>query len=303
MRNGFGGRQKSSGILHTAQCHPVLRRTFPMLYLSAEQNNSHVVALSVLHSVQVARPPRKRLCNARIRCSLTPVIWNGNEPVHQGLSASSVSLLRPSASIDGLVLFQLCQTWPDLKELKVSAASFNSPVRGQWGLRSLQRLHVVFDRLLDEEKSVEQFLQHADKLYLQELTLSYTGPGFARLHASSLARLHVEKLTLEGFDICKSGKLAHNSGCLRDCTLDVSQADLAFLQYLKNSAPALVLERCRLPAQTFPWRKLSFVCAFMSLIVVFYRLCLFFPAPTLVVTGLLLVTLYLFPGVLQRGTH
>ena len=254
-------------------------------------------------SVLPGRCGVRRLPNTRIRCSLTPVTWNGNEPVTQKIPASSVALHRPSLSIDGLVLLKLCQYWPDLKELKVSAASFDLPMHGQWGLRRLQKLHVVFDRLLDEEGSVEQFLRHTDKLFLQELKLSYTGPGFARLDASSLARLHVEKLTLEGFDVCKSGKLAHRSGYLRDCTLDVSRADLAFLQYLKNSAPALVLERCRLPTQTFPWLKLSFVCAIMSLFVLLYLLCLSYPAPTLVVTGLLLVTLYLFPGVLQPRAH
>lgn len=202
----------------------------------------------------------RRLCDPRVRCcNLSPVVWKGDDPVPQKLPASSFSLHRPCHSLDGLALFKLCQSWPDLKQLKVSAASFNSPVQGQWDLQKLQKLHFVFDCLSDEDNSVEQFLQHADKLYLEELRLSYVGPGFARLHAASLAKLHVDRFELEGFELRKSGKLAHRRGRLLNCVLDVSLTDFAFLCKFNNTAPQLMLERCRLPTQTLSWRILAFL--------------------------------------------
>ena len=150
--------------------------------------------LSVYHSLLgasmldiVAPRPfgRRRLCNSRVRCcKVARVNLNDDEPVPHKLPASCVSLHRPCQSMDGLALFRLCQSLPDLKELEVSAASFNSPVQGQWDLRNLRKLHVAFDGLSHDEGSVDQFLQHTEGLYLEELQLSHFGPGFARLNAA-----------------------------------------------------------------------------------------------------------------------
>lgn len=231
---------------------------------------------------------------------MTRVNWNGDEPVPHKLPASCVSLHRPDQSIDGLALFRLCQSLPDLKELEVSAASFNSPVQGQWDLRNLRKLHVVFDGLSHEEGSVEQFLQHAEGLYLEELQLSHAGPGFARLNAASLAQLHVDKLELEGFDICKSGKLAHRRGRLHNCVLDVSQIDFSFLCAFNNTAPQLLLERCRLPAQTFSWRILTFVCTVAGLLALLMACASSYPVTTLLVGGLASASLLIFDVTLFR---
>lgn len=135
----------------------------------------------------------------------------------------------------------------------MTAASFNSPMQGQWDLRKLEKLHVEFEQP-DHDSAVEQFLQHADSLYLQELKLTYTGPGFASLNAASLAKLHVKQLQLEGFMIRQSTKLAHHTGQLTDCVLDVSWLDLTMFYY--NATLYLKLNRCRL-SKDLSWRFLA----------------------------------------------
>ena len=209
------------------------------------------------------------------------VIWEGSESVPRQLTTTSVKLHKPSGSIDGLALFQLSQNCPHLKELKVSAASFDSPVKGQWCLRSLQTLHVEFDDLRDDEHAVEKFLQHADKLYLKVLRLTYTGPGMASLQASSLAKLHVEHLVLEGFDIQKSAKLAKKRGRLIDCVLDVSQQDLNIFY---KSAPQLQLERCRLPEHALSWRMSAAVVVALALSAAMLGLAVAHPTEVMLVT-------------------
>lgn len=44
-----------------------------------------------------------------------------------------------AGSLDGLALFQLCQAHPNLKELRLTASSFNSPVQRQWQLKDLEK--------------------------------------------------------------------------------------------------------------------------------------------------------------------
>ena len=245
----------------------------------------------------------RRRCNPRVRCcKSSPVVWNGDEPVPQKHLTSSVTLHRPCQSVDGLALFKLCQSWPDLKQLKVSAASFNSPVQGQWDLQGLQKLHFVFDCLSDEDNSVEQFLQHADQLYLEELRLSYVGPGFARLHAASLAKLHVDRFELEGFELCKSGKLAHRRGRLLNCVLDVSPTDFAFLCAFNNTPPHLMLERCRAPTQTFSWRILAFFVAVIGLLAVLLAFIILHPFTSIVLEGLFCAALYIVTQFLNFRT-
>lgn len=210
--------------------------------------------------------------------------WNGHEPLPQNLSASSVTLCKPSECVDGLSLFHLCQNRPQLKKLKIASASFNSPVQGQWDLRSLQELEVEFSDL-SQEHAVEQLLQHADYLYLKKLRLKYTGPGIASLQASSLAKLRVEDLLLEGFDIHKAAKLANRSGRLVDCILDVSQKDLVMFY---NGAPWLLLERCRLPQNIISWRLLMAGCVAAVLLVLYLKFVRSHTVETLCVGGCLL---------------
>ena len=195
-------------------------------------------------------PVRFQRRSRHVQCGLlTETQWDGTDPVPHQLSSRSVSVCRPSKSIDGLTLYQLCQSRPHLKELKVTAASFNSPMQGQWDLRKLEKLHVEFEQP-NHDSAVEQFLQHADDLYLQELKLTYTGPGFASLNAASLGKLHIKQLQLEGFTIRQSTKLAHHAGQLTDCVLDVSDPDLTMFY---NAAMNLKLNRCRL-SKDLSWR-------------------------------------------------
>ncbi|KAL3143313.1 hypothetical protein ABBQ38_002152 [Trebouxia sp. C0009 RCD-2024] len=217
-----------------------------------------------------------------VRCVGWNERWNGNEPLPEKLSASSIRLCKPSECVDGLSLFYLCQSRPELKELKITSASFNSPVQGQWSLRSLRKLEVEFSDVPQDSHAVEQLLQHADYLYLKELRLKYTGPGFASLQASSLDKLHVENLVLEGFDIHKAAKLANSSGRLVDCILDVSQKD--FDMFYKG-APLLVFERCRLPQHMMSWRRLTAGCVAAALLLLYLYCLTSHTAETLFIGG------------------
>ena len=199
--------------------------------------------------VTYGRKRHLRVRSRPVECGLlNSAAWDGAEPVSHRLSATSVRLCRPARNIDGLALFELCQTRPELRELTVSAASFESPMRGQWNLRRLQTLCVDFEQPSDH--AFEKLLQHANELYLEKLTLTYTGSGFANLHASALAKLHVDFLHLEGFRIYQTGALANKKGRLVDCVLDLPQPDLKFYY---NGAPGLKLDRCRV-SDTPSWR-------------------------------------------------
>ena len=202
-----------------------------------------------------------RIRSRRVECGLLKTAqWDGMDPVPHKLSATSVRLCRPARNVDGLALFELCQTRPDLTELTVSAASFDSPMRGQWNLRKLQKLRIEFEQ--PSENCILECLQHAEELYLKELTLTYTGAGFANLHASALAKLHVEHLNLEGFSVRQTGALAKKKGRLVDCVLDLPQPDLDFYY---NGAPGLELDRCRL-SDTPSWRMWGPAVAIASII-------------------------------------
>ena len=209
------------------------------------------------------RKQQRRVRSCRTECgSRKTELWDGADPVPHRRSTTSIRLCRPASNVDGLALFELCQTRPELTELKVSAASFDSPMRGQWNLRRLQKLHVEFGQPSDH--AVEELLQHADQLYLEELTLTYTGSGFANLHASALAKLHVDFLNLEGFSIHQTGALANKNGRLVDCVLDLPQPDLDFYH---NGAPGLKLDRCRV-SDTPSWRMWGPAVAISGIIVV-----------------------------------
>lgn len=117
-------------------------------------------------------------------------------------------------------------------------------------MRQLEKLHVEFNQLSDHDKSFGGILQHADHLYLKELKLKYKGAGFARLAASSLAKLHVENLQIEGFTLHQSAKLATKKGRLVDCLLWLDW----ILFY--EGAPKLQLDRCRLQ-QGLSWPYLG----------------------------------------------
>ena len=81
--------------------------------------------------------------------------------------------------------------------------------------------------------------------------LVYTGPGFAYMQAASLTNLHVENLTITGFDIQGAASLLGRNGQLNDCILDVSQKEIDFFDTQK-----LGFSRCRLPPHT--WKELAF---------------------------------------------
>lgn len=187
-------------------------------------------------------------------------VWDGSDPVPSDLSSVSVSLEKKTASIDGLTLFQLAQHRPDLRQITLSASSFNSPVIGQWRLRNLETLHL---RLTDVSPGLDDLLRHTQDLYLKELHIKYTGPGFARLDAKALGNLHVEDLQLEGFRVINSHRLVRHTGCLRDCTLDVSSFDLTFFY---NDAPHLRFQRCRL-LQGWSWRVWLLILCLLTWVV------------------------------------
>ena len=121
-------------------------------------------------------------------------------------------------------------------------------MQGQWNLRRLEKLHVEFEEA--DGHSVEKLLEHASNLYLKELTVTHTGPGFANLHASSLAKLHFESVKLEGFVVHRAAKLARKRGQFVDCVLDVSRPDL---NVFFGGAQGLTLDRCRLSG-ALSWR-------------------------------------------------
>ena len=238
-------KSKESSFVHLAVCNSRMQHKMSSLHCSPLSPRLYGRACAKFLPVRVRRSSRHVQCGL-----LTEEHWDGTDPVPNKLCSRSVSVCRPSKSIDGLTLYQLCQSRPHLKELKVSAASFNSPMQGQWDMRNLTKLHVEFEQP-DHDIVFEQFLQHADNLYLQELKLTYTGPGFASLNAASLAKLHVKQLQLEGFTIRQSTKLAHHTGQLNDCVLDVSWLDLAIFYHY--SAQYLKLNRCRL-SKDLSWR-------------------------------------------------
>ncbi|DBA82879.1 TPA: hypothetical protein ACH3X1_006672 [Trebouxia sp. C0004] len=158
------------------------------------------------------------------------------------LSDRAIDLQINGGSLDGLALFQLCQAHPNLKDLKLTASSLNSPVRGQWQLKDLDKLHLEFSDLSEDARTIEDVLQHAEKLYLKELCIKHTRPGFAILHARRLSKLNVENLVLTGFDITGAASLVSQDGQLHNCLVDASQLDLD-LFYRQQ----IELSRCRQP--------------------------------------------------------
>ena len=268
--------------------------------ISANMHNSaHLHAPEVLSlRCQQARPKLRAPCGTRQSAVLRAVKhvgrderWNGIEPLSENLSTSSIRLCKPSECLDGLSLYYLCQSRPQLKKLNISSASFNSPVQGQWDLRSLQELQVELSDVSQDTYAVDQLLQHADQLYLKDLQLKYTGPGFASLQASSLDKLHVENLGLEGFDIRDATKLANSSGRLVDCILDVSQKDLNFFH---NGAPLLVLERCRLAQYMISWRGLAFGCVAAALLVLYNKCMISYNTETICICGYVALSSWLY---------
>ena len=172
-------------------------------------------------------------------------------------SDRTVDLQVGAGTLDGFALFQLCQAHPSLKELRLTASSFNSPVQGQWQLKDLEKLHLEFTDLSEDAHAIEDVLQHAEKLYLKELSITYTGPDFAILRARGLAKLNVENLMISGFDIRGAASLVSQDGQLHNCLLDASyyDLDLFYRQQIKFS-------RCRLPEFALSRRSLvATVCA------------------------------------------
>ena len=184
---------------------------------------------------------RAWLPGTQARYWFKPTKWDGKDPVPK-LSDRAIDLQIDAGSLDGLALFQLCQAHPNLKKLKLTASSFNSPVQGQWQLKDLEKLHLEFSDLSEDAHAIEDVLKHAEKLYLKELRIKHTGPGFAILHARRLAKLNVENLLVSGFDTRGTASLVSQNGQLHNCLLDATQYDLDhfYRQQIEFS-------RCRLP--------------------------------------------------------
>jgi len=208
-----------------------------------------------------------------------PTKWDGKDP-RPKLSDRAIDLPVEAGSVDGLALFQLCQAHPNLKELRLTASSFNSPVQGQWQLKDLEKLHLEFSDLSEDAHTIEDVLKHAEKLCLKELCIKHTGPGFAILRARRLAKLNVENLMITGFDIRGAASLVSQNGQLHNCLLDTSQLDLD-LFYRQQ----IEFSRCRLPGFTLSRRaQVATACAGSC---VWLFGCLFAGDP---VTGILLGT-------------
>ncbi len=172
-------------------------------------------------------------------------------------SDRTVDLQVGAGTLDGFALFQLCQAHPSLKELRLTASSFNSPVQGQWQLKDLEKLHLEFSDLSEDAHTIEDALKHAEKLYLKELSIKYTGAGFAILHARRLAKLSVEKLLITGFDVRGAASLVSQNGQLHNCLLDVSQYNVDHFHRQQ-----IQFSRCRLPEFALSRRALvATVCA------------------------------------------
>jgi len=213
-----------------------------------------------------------RLSGTQARYWFKPTKWDGKDPMPK-LSDRTMNLQIDAGSLDGLALFQLCQAHPNLKELRLTASSFNSPVQEQWQLKDLEKLHLEFTDLSEDAHATEDVLQHAEKLYLKELSIKYTGPDFAILHARGLAKLNVENLMISGFDIRGAASLVSQDGQLHNCLLDASyyDLDLFYRQQIEFS-------RCRLPEFALSRRSLvATVCAGAC---VWFFGCLFASDPT-----------------------
>ena len=144
-------------------------------------------------------------------------------------------------------------------------------------MRQLEKLHVELTQLPENVHAIDDLLRHTEELYLKDLQLSYSGPGFASLNAASLRKLHVETLQLQGFSIRNSSQLANKHGRLQDCKLDISALDLKLFY---NNARDLDFERCRL-LQSWSWRLGLSICAAVALTLAVGIGAYYLPAATL----------------------
>ena len=185
------------------------------------------------------------------------------------VSSPQIDVSEPYQVIDGFELSELCHRNPQMKELRLSASSFNSPVQGQWDLRSLEKLQVEFNDLAEDAQAADNITKHMDRLYLKELHLVNSGPGFPVVHGRSFAKLHVERLIITGFDIRGAGCLMERHGQLTDCVLDVAMKEIQCFYTCR-----IGLYRCRLALtalQAMSWRFAAFLgVVFAALLVIGY---------------------------------
>lgn len=188
------------------------------------------------------------------------------------VSSPQIDVSEPYQVIDGFELSELCHRNPQMKELRLSASSFNSPVQGQWDLRSLEKLQVEFNDLAEDAQAADNITKHMDRLYLKELHLVNSGPGFPVVHGRSFAKLHVERLIITGFDVRGAGCLMERHGQLTDCVLDVAMKEIQCFYTCR-----IGLYRCRLaltPLQAMSWRFAAFLgVVFAALLVIGYLYC------------------------------
>ncbi len=188
------------------------------------------------------------------------------------VSSPQIGVHEPFEAVDGFELSELCHRNPQMKELRLSASSFNSPVQGQWNLRSLEKLQIEFNDSAEDAEAADNITKHMDRLYLKELHLVNNGPGFPILHGRSFDKLHVERLIITGFDVRGAGCLMERHGQLTDCILDISWKEIQRFYICQIS-----LYRCRLaftPLQAMSWRFAAFLgVVFAALLVIGYLYC------------------------------
>ncbi len=189
------------------------------------------------------------------------------------VSSPQIAVHEPFEAVDGFELSELCHRNPQIKELKLSASSFNSPVQGQWNLRSLEKLQIEINDSAEDAQAANNITRHMDRLYLKELHLVNVGPGFPIVHGRSFAKLHAERLIITGFDVRGAGCLMERQGELTDCILDITMEEIRSFYTCQIS-----LHRCRMafmPLQAMSWRLATFLgVIFAALLVLGYLYCI-----------------------------
>lgn len=225
----------------------------------------------------------KRSCTCPRVTSLNSRLWQAGWPPEvfkvkaraspDKVSSPQIAVHEPFEAVDGFELSELCQRKPQIKELKLSASSFNSPVQEQWNLRSLEKLQIEINDSAEDAQAADNITRHMDRLYLKELRLVNVGPGFPIVHGHSFAKLHAERLIITGFDVRGAGCLMERQGELTDCILDISMQEIRNFYICQIS-----LCRCRMaftPLQAMSWRLATFLGVVLAvLLVIGYQCCI-----------------------------
>ena len=220
--------------------------------------------------------PRVRSLNSGL-CWLPEVFRVKARASPDKVSSPQIGVHEPFEAVDGFELSELCHRNPQIRELRLSASSFNSPVQGQWNLRALEKLQIEINDLAEDAHAADNITRHMDRLYLKELHLVNVGPGFPIVHGRSFAKLHAERLVITGFDVREAGCLMERQGELTDCILDISMDELQRFYVCQ-----IGFYRCRLastPLQAMSWRFAAFLGAILAALLVIGYLYCTLPSP------------------------